>query len=72
MLDNALRDQLAKRLREIHADIKATEIPPRFARLLDEPPDDHPPRGAPGQRIVQFNDELPEQTEATERKALAK
>ena len=23
------------------------EIPPRIARLLDEPPDRHPPRGAP-------------------------
>ena len=38
MLDNALRNQLAKKLRDIHADIGAAEIPPRFARLLGEPP----------------------------------
>jgi len=47
MLDSALRNQLAKKLRDIHADIEAAEIPPRIARLLGEPPDDRPPRAPP-------------------------
>ena len=38
LLDDTLQKQLAKKLREIHADIMAVEIPPRFARLLGEPP----------------------------------
>jgi hypothetical protein len=67
LLDDTLRNQLAKKLRAIHADIMATEIPPRFARLLDEPPDDRPPRGAAGQRIPRHYDELAEETEAAER-----
>ena len=54
LLDDALRLQLGKKLRGIYADVISTEIPPRFARLLDEPPDDRPPRGAPGQRIRSY------------------
>jgi len=51
LLDDTLQKQLAKKLRDIQSDIEAAEIPPRFARLLGEPPDDRPPRDAPGQRI---------------------
>lgn len=68
LLDDTLQKQLAKKLREIHADIMAVEIPPRFARLLGEPPDRTPPRGAPGQRIPRGYDEPAEGAEAAERK----
>jgi hypothetical protein len=67
LLDDALRLQLGKKLRGIYADVISTEIPPRFARLLDEPPDDRPPRGAPGQRIAPTYDEVSEDAEAAER-----
>ena len=67
MLDDTLREQLAKKLRGIFADLMTTEIPPRFARLLDEPPDDRPPRGAPGQRSTPAYYELAEDVEAAER-----
>jgi len=53
---------------EMQADIMAMENP--FTHLL--PPDEPPPRGAPGQRIVHGCDELPEETEAAERKAAPK
>jgi hypothetical protein len=59
--------QLIEKLREIHADIEAVEIPPRIARLLGQPPDDRPPRGAPGQRIPRHYDEPAEEAEAAER-----
>jgi hypothetical protein len=65
--DDTLRQQLAKSLRGIHADIETAEIPPRVARLLDERPDP-PPQGAPGQRIPRLYDELPEEAEAAEHK----
>jgi len=67
LLDDTLRHQLATKLRGICADIMAMEIPPRFARLLDEPPDGRPPRGAPGQRVAPTYDELAEDVEAAER-----
>jgi hypothetical protein len=57
---------LTEKLRAIVADIQAEEIPPRFARLLGEPPD-RPPPGAPGQRPARTYDELPEEAEAAER-----
>jgi hypothetical protein len=62
-----LAAKLGKALREIRADIMATEIPPRLARLLDEPPDDRPPRGASGQRIPRGYDGPAEEAEAAER-----
>jgi hypothetical protein len=63
----SLAAKLGKLLREIRADIMATEIPPRLARLLDEPPDDRPPRGAPGQQIPRGYDGPAEEAEAAER-----
>ena len=66
--DDTLRQQLAKKLRDIHADIEAVEIPPRIARLLDEPPDRPSPRGAPGQRIPRGYEKPAEEAEAAEHK----
>jgi hypothetical protein len=63
----SLAAKLGKALRESRADIMATVIPPRLARLLDEPPDDRPPRDAPGQRIPRRYDEPAEEAEAAER-----
>jgi hypothetical protein len=67
LLDDTLQKQLAKKLRDIQSDIEAAEIPPRFARLLGEPPDDRPPRDAPGQRIPRGYDKPAEEVEAAER-----
>ena len=58
---------LTEKLRAIVADIQAEEIPPHFARLLGEPPDRTPPRGAPGQRIPLPYDKPAEEVEAGER-----
>jgi hypothetical protein len=59
---------IAEKLAKMHAEILAMKNP--FTHLL--PPDDPPPRGAPGQRIVHVYDELPEETEAAERQAIPK
>jgi hypothetical protein len=63
---DSLRNQLAKKLREIHVDIMATEIPPNIARLLGEPPDRPPTRGAPGQRVAPVYVERADEAEAAE------
>ena len=59
---------LAEKLREIFAEIDAVPMPSRFARLL--PPDDPPPRGAPGKRMACESEQLPEEVEAAERQAV--
>ena len=66
--DDDLRSELGKKLRKILAEVEAVEIPPRIARLLGEPPDDRPPRGAPGQRIPPHYDAPAEEAEAADRR----